>query len=258
MLKPILGYVTAYHMIVYFFVYSFLGWVTEIAYHTLKTGKFVNRGFLNGPVCPIYGTGMAVCVLLLNAVADRWWLLMLAGGALATGLELLTGFVLDKLFNTKWWDYSKEPFNIKGYVCLRFALIWGVAVFVVFKTLVPFTDKLVEIIPFKRAGCVLICVFGAILLADFITVIKQLIKLKENLNETSKIAEILRKDSEFIGKRVSSVTVAVAEKVKTLSEKIEKSRLVKAFPRLKRKNEEMLDEYKNSQEKEENREKSKE
>lgn len=241
--KPILGYVSFYYIAVYFFVYSFLGWITEVVYHTLKTGKFVNRGFLNGPVCPIYGTGLAVCVLLLNTLADKWWLLFIAGGALATGLELLTGYVLDKIFKTKWWDYSKEPFNIKGYVCLRFALIWGIAVLLVFNTLVPLTNKLVEVIPFKWWGFSLILFFGAVMLADFVTVIVQLTGLKKNLAETSKIAEIIHRDSDFIGKHVSDLTVSVSARIKKVMSKLENSRIVKAFPRLKKNANDVMSEY---------------
>lgn len=241
--KPILGYITFYHVAIYFFVYSFLGWITEVVYHTLKTGKFVNRGFLNGPVCPIYGTGIALCVLLLNTLADKWWLLFLAGGALATGLELLTGFVLDKIFKTKWWDYSKEPFNVKGYVCLRFALIWGVAVLLVFNTLVPLTNKLAELIPYKWWGFSLILFFGTVMLADFITVIIQLTGLKKNLVETSKIAEIIHKDSEFIGKHVSDITLNVSARIKKVVSKLENSRIVKAFPRLKKNASDVMSEY---------------
>lgn len=244
---PIIGYISLYYAMMYFFIYAFLGWITEVVFATLKTGKFVNRGFLNGPVCPIYGVGIALCVLLLNPLADKWWLLILVGGALATFLELITGFVLDKLFKTKWWDYSKEPFNFKGYICLRFSILWGIAVLLAFKTLVPLTDKIIRAIPFKWWGASLLCLFWVILIVDLITVIKQLKRLKENLNEISRIAEIIHKDSDFIGKRVSDATLALSVRIKKVSEKIEKSRLAKAFPVLKRKNEEVVSEYEQSQ-----------
>lgn len=246
---PIIGYISLYYMMMYFFIYAFLGWVQEVIFATLKTGKFVNRGFLNGPVCPIYGVGMAVCVLLLNPLAEKWWLLILVGGALATFLELITGFVLDKIFKTKWWDYSKEPFNFKGYVCLRFAVIWGLAVLLVFKTLVPLTDKLISLIPFKWWGAAILGVLWVIIIIDFVTDVRQLKNLKESLKETSKIAELIHKDSDFIGKRVSDATIVVAGRLKKVTEKLNKSRLAKAFPRLRKKNEEVVSEYEKAQQK---------
>ena len=241
--RPIIGYITLSGMAAYFFIYSFFGWITEVIYATLKTGRFINRGFLNGPVCPIYGAGVSLCVLLLNPLADKWWLLILAGGALATALEFITGFVLDKIFKTKWWDYSGEPFNIKGYVCLRFAIIWGVAVLLVFKTLVPLTDKLISLVPFRWWGASLLAVFSALIIVDFITVIKQLKRLKDNLNETSEIAAFIHKNSDFIGGKVSEAALAVSAAVKKVSAKLENSRLVKAFPRLKKNHEEVLSEF---------------
>ena len=146
MRENIIGNISLYDMLLYYLLYSFLGWCTEVVYATLKTGKFVNRGFLNGPVCPIYGTGMAICVLLLNTLVDKWFLLFIVGLVFASVLEFLTGFVLEKIFKLKWWDYSKEPFNIKGYICLKFSLLWGLAILLMFKTLVPLTDKIIDFI----------------------------------------------------------------------------------------------------------------
>ena len=240
--KAILGYISLYDMMMYFFIYAFLGWITEVIFATLKTGKFVNRGFLNGPLCPIYGAGMAICVLLLNPIADKGWLLFLVGGFLATFLEFITGFVLDKIFKTKWWDYSKEPFNIKGYVCLRFAILWGLAVLLVFRTLVPLTDKLIDLIPFKWWGLSILCGLWLVFIADFLTTLKQLKNLKADLKERYIVAEIIHKDSDFIGKKVSDATLVVMQRLKKVSERLEKSRLVKAFPRLKKDNEKQADE----------------
>ena len=118
MYTPIIGYISLYDMMYYFFIYAFLGWTAEVIFAALKNGKFVNRGFLNGPVCPIYGVGMAVLVLLLNPLKNSWWLLFFAGAAFCSILELVTGFVLDKIFKTKWWDYSNEKLNLKGYICI--------------------------------------------------------------------------------------------------------------------------------------------
>lgn len=123
-----IGTLTLYEAFAYFFCYSFLGWVTEVAFHAVTQGKFVNRGFLNGPVCPIYGTGMVAVLLILGENISRAWLVFLVGVGLPTLIELITGWVLERFFHNKWWDYSSRRFNLKGYICLEFSILWGVAV----------------------------------------------------------------------------------------------------------------------------------
>ena len=98
-----------------------------------KQHRFVNRGFLNGPICPIYGVGVTLVIACLEAFQSNLLLLYISSVILVTVLEGVTGWAMDKLFHNKWWDYSKLPFNIGGYVCLLFSLIWGVAcVFIVY------------------------------------------------------------------------------------------------------------------------------
>ena len=247
MQTPIIGYVTLYHLTAYFFIYAFLGWVAEVIYATLKTGKFVNRGFLNGPVCPVYGAGMALCVLLLNPVAGYWWLLFLAGGVMASALEFLTGFVLEKIFHAKWWDYSKEPFNLKGYICLKFSILWGLGILLIFNTLVPVTDSIIDCVPYYWWGAVIFAVFSAVMISDFIASVRQIRNLKENIKEAGKVSALLKAQSDFIGGNISDITLSVREKVAALKKKIARSRLLKAFPKLKEKPEEILSEHEKAQ-----------
>ena len=110
----------------YFFIYAFLGWCVEVVFHTITTGRWVNRGFLNGPVCPIYGVGMVLVLLALWPLRHNLFVLFLGSVVLTSTLELITGWVLKTLFHTTWWDYSDEPFQLGGYICLRFSLAWGV------------------------------------------------------------------------------------------------------------------------------------
>ena len=115
----------AYHTIWNFFFYGFVGWCAEVAFAAVRQGKFVNRGFLNGPICPIYGIGVSLIIALLNGYKENLVLLYLASAVLVTLLEWVTGFLLEKLFHHRWWDYSEMPFNIGGYVCPLFSMIWG-------------------------------------------------------------------------------------------------------------------------------------
>ena len=127
MAAVMIGSFSLYEIAMYFFLYAFLGWCCEVIYATLKTGKFVNRGFLNGPVCPIYGTGVVLLLLALTPLRDYAWAVFLAAALICSALELITGFVLEKLFHKKWWDYSDRHFNLCGYICLEMSLLWGVA-----------------------------------------------------------------------------------------------------------------------------------
>ena len=112
-----------YHLAAFFFIYGVLGWCVEVAYAAAKQGEFVNRGFLNGPICPIYGVGVVSVIYCLGEVKGNLAVLYAASVALVTVIEGITGFVMDRLFHHKWWDYTDQPLNIGGYVCLVFSLI---------------------------------------------------------------------------------------------------------------------------------------
>ena len=92
-------------LLLMFAVYSVLGWVTEVVFFALKTGEFVNRGFLNGPVCPLYGFGVVGVVILMSPVQDNTVLLFLGSMVFCTLIEFITGLVLKYLFHDTWWDY---------------------------------------------------------------------------------------------------------------------------------------------------------
>ena len=112
-----------------------LGWCLEVCFCTINTGQFVNRGFLNGPVCPIYGFGMVLVIVALTGFSGNLPALFLGGMVLTSAIELAGGWALKKLFHTSWWDYSDQPFNIGGYICLKFSLAWGLCVVVVMRCL---------------------------------------------------------------------------------------------------------------------------
>ena len=138
---------SAYQVIFFFFIYAFLGWCTEVIYAAVNSGKFVNRGFLNGPYCPIYGFGVVAVVLCIYPIKDNLPVLFFGSVILTTLLEFITGFVLEKIFNEKWWDYSDEHFNIKGYICLKFSLMWGLACIIVIRVIHPLIIKFVDFVP---------------------------------------------------------------------------------------------------------------
>lgn len=103
---------TYYDILFSFFIYGFLGWCSEVAFAAFKQHSFVNRGFLNGPICPIYGIGVTVVVASLQPYVGNLILLYITSTILVTFLEWLTGFLLEKMFHHRWWDYSEMPLNI--------------------------------------------------------------------------------------------------------------------------------------------------
>lgn len=251
--KVMLGSISLYQVFWYFLIFSFLGWCSEVIFATLKSGKFVNRGFLCGPVCPIYGCGVVIVLLALQNVLDSWWWLFFGGALVATLLEFVTGFVLEKIFHTRWWDYSKEPFNVKGYICLRFTILWGIAILLLFRTIVAFIRQAVDLIPYK-IGLPVLILLVAIFVADIVITILQLTSFTKKYKELEKFYEKMHVSSNFIGEKLSSATEVVREKAveakakadgekqaREMKERILKTRLAHAFPSLADKVDKMSD-----------------
>ena len=153
------------HTIFFFFVYAFLGWCVEVAYAAITTRELVNRGFLNGPICPIYGCGMTVMIAVLGrftmpSSGMAWYqnvLVAFFGGMVITTLvELVGGYILYKMFHTRWWDYSMYRFNLGGFICPRFSLLWGLGSVLLMVVVHPLLSKPSAAIPHPcadLAGC---------------------------------------------------------------------------------------------------------
>lgn len=206
-----------YQAVWIFIIYAFLGWCSEVAFAAVNKGKFVNRGFLNGPVCPIYGVGMLIVVLCLWNLRDRPLLLFLGSALLTTALEFVTGFVFERFFHDKWWDYSDMPFNIKGYVCLKFTILWGLAASFIIGAIHRFIYMLIEKTPFVL-GVILLAVFSAAFIADFIVTLTALVKLPKKLKAMAEAERALRAVSDKIGENISDTTIAAKEKGEALAE----------------------------------------
>lgn len=183
------------------FIYSFLGWCAEVVFAACRRGIFVNRGFLNGPVCPIYGFGVALVLALLAPVKDSFVLLFLGSMAVTTALEFIIGFIMESFFHDKWWDYSQNPFNIKGYVCLEFSLIWGFACVLVVDVIHPLIARLVALIP-TRVGRWLIGIFAIIMAADALITLIELLKLPKRFKAVEELERMMTAVSDTVGEKV--------------------------------------------------------
>ena len=218
----------------YFFIYAILGWCVEVIHAALKRGKFENRGFLNGCWCPIYGAGVVLVLLSLTPININVFVLFIASLILTSVLEFIVGFILEKLFKTKWWDYSKEHFNIKGYVCLKYSILWGLACVIVVDLIHPMIANLVRITP-DLAKYIICGVLCTVFVLDAIFTVIQLITYKKNYAALEKISDALKKPSNAIGGKIAASTLAMNDKMQKLNEKIKSSRLYKAFPEQLRK-----------------------
>ena len=199
-----------YYFVLYFFIYGFVGWCTEVAYATVKQKKFVNRGFLNGPICPVYGVGIGMVVMLLEPMNGTIVSLYVVSTALVTTIEGVTGYLMDKLFHHKWWDYSNQPLNIGGYVCLLFSLAWGVACVLIVRVIHPFVYQMVVMIP-VTVGIVFAAVFGVGLLADMYVTTAEILKLNKKLETMEKISAELRELSDMIGVNIHESVMETME-----------------------------------------------
>ncbi len=132
-----------------FTLYSVIGWIYETFYCTVKTGKWENRGFLFGPVCPIYGTG-AVAIILVVGAAERSgvalppWQVFVISVVGSAALEYATSWTLEKIFHAVWWDYNDLPFNLHGRISLFTSLGFGCAGLLIVYALAPLTGDLME------------------------------------------------------------------------------------------------------------------
>lgn len=199
-----------YFILLYFFVYGFLGWCTEVGYAAFKEHRFVNRGFLNGPICPIYGVGVTVVTATLAPMKGNFLLLYISSFFLVSLLEGLTGWAMDKIFHNKWWEYSRQPLNIGGYVCLLFSLIWGAACVLIMEFIHPMIQKLLALLP-HTFGVILLVVFSIAMFADLYVTASAIFRFNKRLASMQKIAAELHEISDQLGEEIYQRVVSAIE-----------------------------------------------
>lgn len=188
-------------MTLYFFIYSFCGWLMETILCSINERRFVNRGFLNGPICPIYGCGLTLIFTFLLPVRDSIdnifiavVVIYMSSLSLATIVEYLVSWLMEKLFKARWWDYSQYKLNINGRVTLEISLIWGALstaiVYLVhprFENLVKRLYSLGDNVPYIIAVVLL-----SLLAVDFIVSTLVALRIGEKLEQLEKLAELIR------------------------------------------------------------------
>jgi uncharacterized membrane protein len=212
-----------YELFMFFFIYGFVGWCLEVCYHAVETGKWSNRGFLNGALCPIYGIGVVAILYLLQPISEFGPLLFVGGVVLCSAIELMTGYVMEKIFHQRWWDYSSERFNLKGYICLKFSLYWGIGVVFIVKLVHPTIERFVGWIPYEVGVVVLI--FALLILAvDVVDTFRTVIGINKELETIHEAAATIRKVSDGISEKLFEGTIKAVEEKAELDQKIQGSR----------------------------------
>lgn len=211
---------TYYEICLDFLIYSFLGWVVEVVFHAAKLGKIVNRGFLNGPVCPVYGFGVVGLLMLLKTISPSTSaehtnvvLLFFAGMIFCSAVELFAGWILDRLFHMRWWDYSHEPYNLHGYICLRFSLLWGVACVAVIGVIYPSINQVSGMHLSETIGWRIMLVLYIIYFIDLVVTVSVIVGLNRKLKEIDRLQKSLRTVSDHLTENIGTTAYKASEKI---------------------------------------------
>lgn len=211
-----MGYLDIKIYFLLFFIYSFLGWVLEVIYSLYDDKKFINRGFLIGPYCPIYGLGCVLILLLLKNFTYHPVFLFIGGIIICSFLEYFTSYIMEKLFRARWWDYSNRKFNLNGRICLETMLPFGIGVLIIWYIVNPFILKVLSLVPSNILSIIAIIIFVLM----FIDVII-------SFNVINSYKKTIRKVT------VRDMTEDVNNYVRGIFEKesVLKRRLLEAFPK---------------------------
>lgn len=216
-----------YEWLFFFFFYCFVGWVWESCYVSCKQRRWVNRGFLRIPMLPIYGSGAVLMLFVTIPCGDDLILQFFAGAISATILELFTGWAMESMFKVKYWDYSNQHIQFRGYICLSSTIAWGVFTLLLTQLVHPLVEKLVvERIP-DPAKVALDIVVGIIFIVDTIysfrtafnmrKALEAMTKLKEEMEEAQLQLSILREETAtYVRDKAASARAAMAGKMDSL------------------------------------------
>lgn len=226
-------------ILIYFITYSFLGWIMESIFRSVCEKKLINTGFLRGPFCPIYGIGAVIMILFLKNFSNNLILLFFISIIVFTIWEYLVGVLLEKLFHTKYWDYSDNKFNFQGRICLMNSIFWGILGVVFIQYIHPFIESIIEKVDIRLLTFIY-SIIGIVMLIDAITSIIKVKNIKVTLEKIEELnKEIKEKLKEITEERKTDILENIQNLVEQLKYKRNKTmlhlyknvyRLKKAFP----------------------------
>ena len=201
-----------------FICYSFVGWIIEVIYEYFMNGKLINRGFLIGPYCPIYGVGGIIATFTLTNHKDNIIILFVMSMFLFALLEYFTSYIMEKVFKARWWDYSEYRFNINGRICLETLIPFGILGCLAIYVVNPMFELLFNLINFQ-----ILEIIATILLSIFVFDLILSLKIISSFKNTA-ISFLKKDNTEEITKKVKDVL---------LSKSVWTRRLIQAFPKVK-------------------------
>ena len=236
----------SYHLsqwILFFFLYSFAGWIWESCYVSVRKRRWVNRGFMHGPMLPIYGSGAIVVLISTIGVRENTGLMFLMGMLGATVLEYITGAVMERIFHVRYWDYSNQKLNVNGYICVSSSLCWGC-----------FSVLLVKVIHVPVEEFVLDIPLAVSEWAAFLLSVVAAVDLTQSFNEAMDMKRILVQLEES-----REQMRRMQEKIKTVSEeRMEeyRQRAEEFVESYRQRSEELIDEYRRKTQEQESEKRS--
>jgi uncharacterized membrane protein len=205
-----------YQWLLFFFFYCLCGWVWESCYVSARQRRWVNRGFLHGPLLPIYGSGAIIILLATIRVQDNPALICLFGMLSATVLEYFTGAAMEALFKVRYWDYSNQRFNLNGHICLSSSLAWGVFSMILVRLIHPPVAALLTAVPVFWGRLVsLLLVAGTV--ADVVQSTRAALDLREMLTRLTEENEDLRR----LAKRAEVISTFAEDDLRKFRERTE-------------------------------------
>lgn len=194
-----------------FFIYSFVGWICEVIYYGVTEGRFINRGFLNGPICPVYGIGFYGVIFGFMPLMHSIPLLFVGSALVCTAVELACGLILYSIFHLRWWDYSSYRFNFRGFICVRFSLYWGILCSAGMYVLRPAVNYLIGALNPTVKGVTLM-ILTVILAVDTIFSILTVFRVNQRLTFISIITGGIRRASDKIGSGIYDTVETIVSK----------------------------------------------
>ena len=230
---------TFFHILTYFVIYSFLGWILESIVRTICERKIINTGFLIGPFCPIYGSAAIIMILFLGRFKNNILLLFFISVIVLSLWEYVVGVLLEKFFSTKYWDYSNHKFNYKGRICLSNSIAWGILGVLFINYIHPFIIQILDYVDFMYVAMIA-SIIAIILLIDAIISVIKVKNIKSTLDKIEEINEqIKQKLLELKGKEKMSASDNIQNLLNNLKTRRDRTmkhlykrayRLKKAFP----------------------------
>lgn len=207
-----------YKYFLIFIFYSIMGWLMEVILTYCSSKKLINRGFLIGPYCPIYGSGVLLIMFILKRYLDRPLGLFCMSVIICSILEYLTSYFMEKIFKARWWDYSNKKFNINGRICLEYAMLFGIGGTLIMYFLNPLIINIMD-----ATSSTVIKTLASIIFIIFIVdnIISYIVMFKFR----STVGNLTQGDN------TEEITKIIKEKFKSISWL--NKRLTEAFPNLK-------------------------